>query len=268
MPTVLITDCTSSIGLASTKLFSAIGWNVIAAKRSRDSQIDMAPSERLWVTHLDVCDPAEIKEVIEQSVKRFGNIDILVVNALHHQIGLFEGIPRKKYIQHFGINVLGTMDMIRSIMPLFRQTHRGVIISVISSPDHSILPMMSSVYASNSALEGFLHAFIPEAASQGILVKLVMRYLGPSDMIFKEHALSHLADCSLTDYHDYIKVSEEVLMKKKVGSRKSEEVARAIYNAATDGSSRFRYLVGTENASHSEGRGDRVDGSTELRTNI
>ena len=265
MPTVLITDCTSSIGLDSATLFSAIGWNVIATKRSRDLQIELDENDRTWITRLDVCDLDEITATIDEGVTRFGNIDVLVINAMHHQIGLLEAVPRKNLIQHFAINMLGTIDMIRSIMPHFRQKQTGVVIVVVSSPDRSILPLMSSVYATNFALEGFLEAFRPEAASQGVIVKLVIRYCSPSEMIFQEHALSYLSDFSLEDYHDYIKVSENVLTKKRGGSRSSEEVARVIYNAASDGNSSLRYLVGNEKGIHNGHEGDILDTSYGLR---
>jgi len=250
MPTVLIIDCISSIGLASAKLFSAIGWNVIATKRSRDIQIDLAQNEHLWVTHLDVCDQNEIKSTIEEGVKRFGNIGVLVINAVHHQIGLLEGIPRQKYNHVFEINVLGAVDTIRSIMPFFRHNHCGVIIVVISRPDHTFLPTLSSVYASNFALEGFLQAFAPEAASQGVIVKLVVQSGGISEAMIREHGRTHLTDCLLTEYHDFIEISEDMLTKNRLGFISSDEVARTIYNAATDGKSALRYIVGADNGMH------------------
>jgi len=254
MPTVLITDCISSIGLASARLFSAIGWNVIATKHSRDSQIDLAQNGHVWITHLDVCNPDEIKAAIEEGIKRFGNIDVLVINSLHHHIGLLEGIPRKKYNHLFELNVLGTVEMIRSTMPFFRQKHRGVIITVISSPDHAFLPMLSSVYANNFALEGFLQSFTPEAASQGVIVKLVVRSGGITETMIQEHVRSHLTDCLLTDYHDFIKVSEDMLARSGLGLKPSDEVARTIYNAATDGKSSLWYIVGADNGMHHRSR--------------
>jgi len=254
MPTVLIVDCISSIGLASAKLFAAIGWNVIATKRSRDAQIDLAQNEHIWVTHLDVCDPDEMKPTIEEGIKRFGNIDVLVINAVHHQIGLLEGIPRNKYHHLFESNVFGTVDMVRSTMPFFRHKHRGVIIVVISAPDHTFLPMLSSVYASNFALEGFLQAFAPEAASQGVFVKLVVQSGGINEAMIREHGEIHLTDCSLTEYHDFIKVTEDMLTRNRLGFTPADEVARTIYNAATDAKSALRYIVGADNEMHQRNR--------------
>jgi hypothetical protein len=85
-------------------------------------------------------------------------------------------------------------------------------------------------------------------------------------MIFQEHALSYMSDFSLEDYHDYIKVSENVLTRKRGGFRSSEEVAREIYNAASDGNSSLRYLVGNENGIRNGREGDRLDTSYGLRS--
>ena len=127
-------------------------------------------------------------------------------SSVHHTArpGLLGRIPRKKYNQQFQINFFGTMDMIRSIIPHFRQKHRGVIIGVISSPDHSSLPMISSVYASNFALEGFSQGLSPEAASQGVIVKLVVRLGGITKTMIREHATTRLTNPSLADYYHFV----------------------------------------------------------------
>ena len=79
--TIFITGCSSGIGLASARLFAAKGWNVVATLRDpADAPPDFAMPNVL-VAALDVSDRASIETAVEQALKRFGRIDVLVNNA-------------------------------------------------------------------------------------------------------------------------------------------------------------------------------------------
>lgn len=138
--TVLITGCSSGIGLATAKMFAAKDWNVVAAARNPRSLGDWSLLANVLPLHVDVTDEASIQEAISAAITRFGQIDVLVNNAGDEA--------------QFRPNVFGPAAMIRNVLPLMRQQKRGTIVN------------LSTVSGRVSASESALRA-------HGIRVKLV-----------------------------------------------------------------------------------------------
>lgn len=62
---------------------------------------------RIIVQRLDLQDFGSIKPAIEEGIKQFGTIDVLLNNAGYGQNGLFEAIPREKVQEQFDVNLFG-----------------------------------------------------------------------------------------------------------------------------------------------------------------
>ena len=244
--TVLITGTSSGIGKAAAKLFAKKGWNVVATMRRPEADQDLTDLDDVLLTRLDVQEPDSIQKAIEAGLARFGRIDALINNAGYGQFGLFEAIPREKVRQQFDVNLFGVMDVTRAILPHLRKNKSGVIVNVSSGAGLFTLPMISLYCASKFALEGFSEALAYELASQNIVVKLVIPHGGVSATRFSERQAQERAmDPSLTDYDDFVACTNEAFARMTAARMiTSEDVAKVIYDAATDGTERLRYLVG------------------------
>ncbi|WP_114240108.1 SDR family oxidoreductase [Dyella sp. C9] len=245
--TVLITGTSSGIGLAAARHFVAAGWNVVATLR-RPEASELADSEQLLVTRLDVQDPDSIHAAIEAGIARFGRIDALVNNAGFGQYGLFEATPEDKIRDQFEVNVFGVMAVTRAMLPHFRAQHAGVIVNVSSGAGMFTLPMLSLYCASKFALEGFSEALSYELASQGIAVKLVIPHGGVSSTRFGERSgQEHSGQARLADYDAFVANTNAAFDSMRAGRMMSSaEVAEVIWQAVTDGSEQLRYLVGDD----------------------
>ena len=246
--TVLITGCSSGIGKAATRLFAGNGWNVVATMRKPATETELARLSNVLVTRLDVQDRNSIKQAIDAGIARFGRIDALINNAGYGQYGLFEAIPREKVKEQFDVNIFGVMDVTRAILPHFRKNQGGLIINISSGAGLFTLPMISLYCASKFALEGFSEALAYELASQNINVKLVEPHGGVTNTSFFERAgLANAGDASLTDYDNFIARTKEAFAKMAAArTTGADQVAMVIYDAATDGTDRLRYLVGDD----------------------
>jgi NAD(P)-dependent dehydrogenase (short-subunit alcohol dehydrogenase family) len=246
--TILITGASSGIGLASARLFAARGWNVIATMRNPGAVHELAALERVRVARLDVQDRESIADAIGAGIGWFGRIDVLLNNAGYGQFGLFEAIPREKVIEQFEVNVFGVMDVTRAILPHFRKNNAGTIIQVSSGAGLFTLPMISIYCASKFALEGFSEALAFELSSQNITVKLVEPHGGVTSTEFNARSARDSAPAGeLTDYGEFARRTGESFARMSAArSTSSEDVARVILEAATDGSDRLRYLVGDD----------------------
>ncbi|GBE83669.1 Uncharacterized oxidoreductase [Sparassis crispa] len=249
--TVLITGASSGIGLASAKLFFEKGWNIVATMRApeKDTELKQLDPARMLVLRLDVQDLASIAPAVDAALAKFGTIDVLLNNAGYGQFGVFEMTSREKVQEQFDVNIFGLMDVTRAVLPHFRKNKKGGIINVSSGAGHFALPMTTMYCASKFALEGFTEALAFELASQNVFVKSIVPHGGVTSTNFSERLMASAANDPRfdQDYDAFVQKTVEYL--KKMGTAQtmdSIDVAQVIFEAATDGSDRLRYMVGDD----------------------
>lgn len=246
--TILITGASSGIGKASAELFHAKGWNVVATMRHPEKETELKALPNVLVTRLDVQDQASIDEAVGAGIARFGRIDLLLNNAGYGQNGIFEATSREKIREQFDVNLFGVMDVTRAVLPHFREQKGGAIIDVSSGAGLFTLPTLSIYCASKFALEGFTEALSYELGALGISVKSVIPHGGVSATSFQARAAeTFAADPTLADYDAFLDRAKRAFADMVAARMMSaSDVADIIYEAATDGSDRLRYLVGDD----------------------
>ncbi|MDO5611532.1 MAG: SDR family oxidoreductase [Pseudomonadota bacterium] len=243
--TVLITGTSSGIGLAAARLFADKGWNVIATMIDPAEQVKLPDAANIVRARLDIREPASIDTAVKSAIATFGKIDLLVNNAGFGQYGLFEAITPAQIQQQFDTNVFGTMNVMRALLPHFRSNKGGAIINVSSAGGRVGIPLISMYVASKFALEGFSEAVSYELKSQNISVKLVE----PGGVATGFHAVStekYASSPALGDYDDYVAAFNARFARMYDNLAPAEQVAETIYQAATDGSDKLRYVVGED----------------------
>ena len=244
--TILITGASSGIGKETVKKFAAEGWNVIATMRSPEKENELTSTENILITRLDVKDTASITSSVEAGIKRFGKIDAVVNNAGFGLLGLFEAMNADQIREQFEVNVFGLMNVMRVVLPHFRSNENGLIINISSGAGLHTLPLLSTYNASKYALEGFSEAVSYELSSQNIKVKIVEP--GAIETNFAKRSFEQYAyDPELTGYETFNAAVGKMLETMMSETATAADVADVIYEAATDGTDRVRYLAGTEN---------------------
>lgn len=245
MKTILITGTSSGIGRGTAQYFWERGWNVIATMRSPEKEMEFIQRERILVTRLDVVRKETIEASIAEGIRQFGKIDVLLNNAGYAAIGAFEAATDEQVRNQFDVNVFGVLQTTQAILPHFRMNGEGTIINVSSVGGRVAFPLLSLYHASKWAIEGFSESLFYELAAQNIKVKVVEPGNVATD--FTGRSLDLLSDPSLNAYAAY---SETVLQKQMASFETNvstpELIAETIYEAATDTSSRLRYLSGAD----------------------
>jgi len=243
--TILITGTSTGIGRATALFFANKGWNVIATMRMPEKESELNKVENITVSRIDIEDTASIEKTINAAIDKFGKIDVVVNNAAFAQFGPFEAITPEQAKKQFDVNVFGTMNVIRAILPHFRKNKDGMILNVSSAGGRIGLPLMSMYMASKFALEGFSESLSYELATQNILVKLVEP--GGVATPFNTKAFGNFAhNPAITAYDDYVAAYTKLTAGMMENLTSPEEVAEGIYTAVTDGTDRFRYAVGED----------------------
>ena len=245
--TILITGASSGFGKATAKYFAEQDWNVIATMRQPEQAQDLKELKNVMVNRLDVADEGSIEESLREGIARFGRIDALVNNAGFGLFGLFEATPREKIQEQFAVNVFGIMNVTRAILPHFRQNQDGIILNVGSGAGVFGLPMISLYCASKFALEGFSESLSYELASQNIIVKIIEPGGVVSTNFGKRSASEAALTPALEDYSAFVTHTHGVFAGLRAARKATEEdVAKVIFEAATDGTRQLRYVATTD----------------------
>lgn len=246
MKTIMITGSSSGIGKAAAKYFAKKGWNVIASMRSPERETELSLLENVLVTKLDVEQQETIQEAIKVGLDRFGTIDVLLNNAGYGAMGIFEAASDEQIRKQFEVNVFGLMRVIKTILPHFRAKNNGLIINISSMGGKLTFPTLSLYHSTKFAVEGFTECLSFELAPQNIRLKMIEPGVVKTD--FFGRSIEILSDESLTDYQEYFN-SVQPALDKTINSESissPELVAETIYQAATDGTSQLRYVVGED----------------------
>jgi NAD(P)-dependent dehydrogenase (short-subunit alcohol dehydrogenase family) len=199
--TWLITGCSSGIGRELARAVVAHGDTVIATARSINAVRDLAEEapEAVLAVGLDVTDPAQVDRAVEQTLRRFGRVDVLVNNAGRGYRSAVEEAPDDDITGLFETNFLGAVRMIRAVLPGMRSRRSGAIVNV-SSIAARLAPIASGYYAaSKAALEAVSGSLGKEVRPLGISVTTVR--LGAFRTAFGGAALTQPA-CEIDDYAD------------------------------------------------------------------
>jgi len=242
-PTVLITGASSGIGKASAALFADRGWNVIATMRNPDDGAELAGRDAVLVTSLDLLDGASIEAAVEAGLERFGAIDVLLNNAGYGAYGPLEATPMAVVRRQFDVNLFGLVETIKAVLPALRAQRSGVIVNVSSVGGRMTYPLGTLYHGSKWAVEGLSEALHYELAPLGIRVKIVEP--GGVNTDFGGRSFVFTTNPELADYQPLVDMATASLSAAdSSGNQEPEDVAEVVYDAATDGTMRLRYVSG------------------------
>lgn len=242
--TVLITGSSSGIGKEAAKYFQSKGWNVIATMRNPEKETQLNGLDHVLVTRLDVLDLNSIDEAVKKGIEAFGKIDVLVNNAGYGAYGPMESFSREKILRQFNTNVIGLMDVTRAILPHFRVNRNGVIINISSMGGRITFPLGALYHGTKFAVEGISESLRYEVEQFGGRVKIVEPGAIATDFAGRSFDFNH--DAALTEYQHIVDKISVAFPKMVQNASPVSIVSKVIYEAATDGKSKLRYMAGSD----------------------
>ncbi|MCU0392862.1 MAG: SDR family oxidoreductase [Thermoflexibacter sp.] len=241
--TVLVTGASSGIGKAIAQYFARQGWNVAATMRNPDKEQELNKLANVKLYALDVTKTETIQAALEAINKDFGGIHAIVNNAGYGADGVFEAMSDDVIQRQFDTNVFGLMRVTREAIPYMRQQKGGTIIQIASMGGRLAFPLYSIYHGTKWAVEGFSEALMYELAPLGIKVKIVEP--GAIKTEFYGRSREFVMRDDLTAYKEFVKKVEKVSMEAGDKGESPMVVAKTVFKAATDGSKKLRYPVGS-----------------------
>jgi NAD(P)-dependent dehydrogenase (short-subunit alcohol dehydrogenase family) len=158
---VLITGCSTGVGLAATVLFAKDGYKVYATMRnlSKDGELRAAVAaagveSKVEVIELDVVSDDSVNNAVEKILTAEGRIDVLVNNAGFSKFGGVEMVSLDGVKDQFETNFYGCIRTMKAVLPGMRKQRSGHVINVTSIGGVWGQPLNDIYCASKFALEG------------------------------------------------------------------------------------------------------------------
>jgi NAD(P)-dependent dehydrogenase (short-subunit alcohol dehydrogenase family) len=171
-----ITGAGSGIGAGTAIAALKAGDRVVATGRHLDKlrkALDCFGGNNLALMQLDISQARQAQAAVNEAVKRFGRIDVLVNNAGYSLLGNFEELAVEDIERQFATNFYGVVYLMRAVLPVMRQQRAGRIINVSSLAGLLGFKHCAAYGASKFAVEGLSLAVAAEVEQFGIKVTVV-----------------------------------------------------------------------------------------------
>jgi NAD(P)-dependent dehydrogenase (short-subunit alcohol dehydrogenase family) len=162
----IVTGASTGIGRACATALARTGFQVFgASRRARQSKRGLVQG-----LTLDVRDDTSVACCIDTVLSTAGRIDVLVNNAGVATVGALEETTFDEFKNVIDTNLLGTVRMMRAVLPVMRKQHSGRIVNIGSVMAFLPMPYSSAYCASKHALRGLSESVDHEVRSFGIRV--------------------------------------------------------------------------------------------------
>jgi len=162
---VLVTGCSSGIGRDMCAILSKRGFIVAASARNIKQLKDVSATMKM---EINVTDEISIRNSVDQIVREYGKIDVLINNAGYSTRGAVEEVDINNIGKMFDVNVFGIIRMVQAVAPYMRQAKVGKIINIGSISGRFAQILNGGYSASKHAVEAINDALRMELKGFGI----------------------------------------------------------------------------------------------------
>lgn len=244
---ILITGCSSGIGLDAALTLSTRGYQVFATARNQ-ADVKNLQSKGLNAYYLDLTDIESIENTVTAILKETGGgLDFLFNNGAYGQPGALEDLPTQALKAQFETNVFGWHALTKIIIPVMRKQGHGRIIQCSSVLGFVSMAYRGAYNASKYAIEGLSDTLRLELKSANISVILLQP--GPINTQFRANALiafKHCIDAESSIHNAQYQQQVARLSSKKSNAKftlEPKDVTTALIHALESSRPKIRYRI-------------------------
>jgi len=181
--TALVTGASSGIGETTALALAALGADVALVARREDRLHDLAARIRSagGSAHpivADITDAGQAQAAVEETVRTFGGLDVLVNNAGVMLLGPIEGAPTEEWDRMIAVNVQGLLYTTHAALPHLLKAAGGVrgaadVVNVSSEAGRTTAPGMGVYNLTKHGVGAFSDALRKEVSTRDVRVTLV-----------------------------------------------------------------------------------------------
>src|SRR5437870_702467 len=227
------------------RLWPPATWSSPPAGTPRAVETAVGKSADLLVVKLDVTRLADAKAAGRAAVHRFGHIDVLVNNAGNFYAGFFEELSPDDIEKQLAANLIGPMNVTRSVLPVMRKQRSGHVITISSSAGLVGFEFVSAYAAAKFGVEGWMESLHPEVAPFGIHTTLVNPGFFRTQLISDKSMT--FGSLSFPDYEERRK-QQQAWWKSQGGKQTGDpaKLAKALVQVASQATPPQRWVAGAD----------------------
>lgn len=245
MKSVLITGCSSGIGLDAVYTLKKHNYHVIASAR-KTKDLEQFKHDGIECIQLDLADETSVQKAVDYIHQNHPNLYGLVNNGAYGQAGAVEDLTRQTLRNQFETNVFGTHELTQKILPIFRKNNEGRIVQISSVLGVIALPMRGAYNASKFALEGLSDTQRLELHNTNIKISLIEP--GAITTKFRENCV-HYFEKNIDEENSLYKTQYQQMktrLERKEKSKFEEPASRVstdILHALSSKKPKIRYRI-------------------------
>jgi NAD(P)-dependent dehydrogenase (short-subunit alcohol dehydrogenase family) len=226
---IVVTGATSGIGHAVAVKFGQASARVVGLGRNQSALSEVeraikdAGGEALTLA-VDVTNADEAQAAIEETIKRFGRLDVLVNAAGHISSGSIESTSAAAWDAMMNVNLRAVFQLMQLAVPHLIKT-KGNIVNVSSVTGLRSFPGVLAYCVSKAAVDQLTRCAALELAPKGIRVNAV----NPGVVVTEIHKRGGMSEA---DYEKFLEHSRTTHPLGRVGDPK--EIAELIFYLASD----------------------------------
>ncbi|WP_370654140.1 SDR family NAD(P)-dependent oxidoreductase [Pseudotabrizicola sp.] len=246
---VLITGCSSGIGLDAARGLRARGWRVFASCRQQ-ADCDRLIAEGFDSPRLDYADESSIADALAQVLEATGGtLDALYNNGAFGCPGAVEDLPRGALREIFETNLFGYQDLTCRVIPVMRAQGHGRIVNCSSVLGLVGMKWRGAYVATKFALEGLTDVLRIEMRGTGIHICLIEP--GPVTSRIRANAIPHFE--KWIDWENSARAPEYASLRERLYEDRGPDrfelpaasVTKKLVHALESRKPRARYYVTT-----------------------
>ncbi|MGB1234330.1 MAG: SDR family NAD(P)-dependent oxidoreductase [Planktomarina sp.] len=186
---ILITGCSSGIGLDCARTLHAQGWTVFASCRQQ-ADCDRLIAEGMLSPRLDHADHDTIRSTLAEIMDHTGGtLDAVFNNGAYAIPGAVEDLPTDALRTIFENNLFGYHEVIRQVIPIMRKQGHGHILNCSSVLGFAAMKWRGAYNTTKFAMEGLTDTLRLEMRGTGIHIVLINP--GPIGTKIRENSIPH-----------------------------------------------------------------------------
>lgn len=180
----IVSGASRGIGQAIALLLALQGAKVVAVSRSEQELADLTQKTGGLGIVADISDEIDARHVIDETLRQFGRLDILVCNAGVGSFAELEQFSAAEWDRIFDTNVKGTFLLCKAAVPHFKAQKKGHIVGITSDVARRTFAHGTAYGASKFAQDAVLASLRKEVRPHGVKVSTI--YPGLVDTYFND----------------------------------------------------------------------------------
>lgn len=173
--TAIVTGAASGIGRASAQLFAANGAKVLAVDLPEKGLAAAHQGvDNIAVLERSIADPGAPEAIVEEAMRRFGRLDIVLNNAGVASNALAEAMTDAQWDKTLAVNVTAQFKLVRAAIPALKQSSAGRIINIASVMAEGTDFGLSAYCASKAGVAGLTRTLALELGKFGITANYIL----------------------------------------------------------------------------------------------